>query len=203
MATVITELQSKQALSANVPARWMLNISSDDLSAGVVVRAGEPGKKHWIDHITVTHRKKEWFKVLSGSDVLIGPIETQEGAPWSYHCTIPVACTAGDDLKVQTKSGSTIHILLEGHTDAYPQFVFDPSPADGTTNRSVEDRLLTWESSPLMTRFDVYVNGVWQATTPDKSHYLDRLDYDTEYTWRVDTGGSTGQTWTFRTEDEV
>lgn len=203
MATTITEVPLGQSLARGAPIRWTLNVTSDDLSAGKIIKEAEPEKRHWIESLTITYLSggTEWIRFLNGANPLIGPIVTASGVPWSknFHQTI---CTdVNVDLIVKTKSAVGVHILIEGYTDAYPNFAYNPVPSNGATGVSTS-QVLSWSVAPYVDSNDVYFNDTYVGNQVETT-YEPELVSGTGYTWRIDVvvDGSviTGNTWTFTT----
>lgn len=199
----ITELPISQAVSRRLPYNWVLNITSDDASTAVVIRSAEPGKKHWIESLYVTSYEKEWFQILDGDDILIGPVTTSEGVPWRHTFRRDIHGSENSSLKLQTQSDSIIHLIVEGHTDTYTDLAYSPSPADKATGVDV-DADLAWDASLVVTSYKVYFGtnplpSTLVATTDTKTHVLGTLDPLTTYYWRIDTNGIAGDIWSFTT----
>ena len=125
MATVITELDT---IGGKKEDDWLLNVTVTHASTAVDIRAAAADYQHGIKKITVTGvlAGTEWFKILNGSDILIGPVILATGVPWKCKFKDTIYCTRGNALKLITKSDFPLHCLIEGDTG---EPVSSPSPS--------------------------------------------------------------------------
>ena len=112
MATVITELDT---VAGKQEDDVLLNISATDVSIATDIKAATVDYLYGVKSIIITgaFAGTEWFKILDGEDVLIGPVEPVTGIPWSKVFRKPIYCTRGNALKIQTQSALNLHCLLE------------------------------------------------------------------------------------------
>jgi hypothetical protein len=111
-----------------------------------------------------------------------------------------------------TTAGSTWSFTTEADTPTPPGAPGNPTPAAGATAVSI-DQNLAWSAASGATGYAVYFGT---DPTPDGTEFLQnqggtsyalgQLAYSTTYYWRIDAtnggGTTTGQVWSFTTEDD-
>jgi len=119
MATTVTPLSLITELSAERPS-WALNVVSDDVSSGEIIKVPIPNKRHVIEKITVTYKSggTNWWKLLDGMATLIGPVIVADGQVWQYTFLHPIYGTLNTNLKIKTQASGNIHVLIEGFTES-------------------------------------------------------------------------------------
>lgn len=208
MGTTIVSVPTITALSLSLPTAWCLNVVSDNASTARIIKEAEPAKKHWIKKISVVclSAGTEWFKILDGTNEIVGPITIASGVPWTYEFVKEVHGTENAALKIKTKTDVPISAIIEGFTDAYTSFVYTPSPANGAENVGLNTDL-AWDSPAFIVSHSVYMGTSPNSlnllgSTPNKTYEPGTLTANTTYYWRVDASDGTvipGTVWEFRT----
>ena len=110
---------------------WVINVSTADASESETIRDAEVDLRHGIRKITVTGVSvgTQWFKILDGEDVLVGPVILATGVPWHFDFGDPIYGTLNTALKLQTQSAFKIHCIIKGVSDDMPISSPSPSPS--------------------------------------------------------------------------
>jgi len=184
-----------------VTVQWVVNVSGD-MGTPVEIKPVDDHKRHGIMSINVTTNKvKNWFSILDGSEVMLGPVYLDNG--FSKIFDRPIYNTPGNSLSIKTAADFLTSCVVEGVSGVIPPKATNPVPADIATNVSI-DVELDWTSDPITT-----IHSVYMGTSGDSmSVYIpSTLEYNTTYYWRVDDSVgdyiATGDTWTFTTESET
>ena len=181
--------------------QWAINVfipKADDASEPVIIYAEEDYRRQGIESIIVTaDADDEWFQILNGSTVMIGPCTLAKGVPWSYRFGRTIRGTVSNPLRLQTETDFDINCIIEGVTDIYPEPASNPNPADSATGVSIGTNL-TWDSVPQAVSHNIYFgadsNAVLGATpaSPEykanqavRSYVPDTLAGATTYYWRI------------------
>ncbi len=144
---------------------------------------------------------------------------TASSGPWQPPVTIAGQTTTGDALQY-TSSGGWAAALNGVYPNGAPFIVYgtagppvgpgqatNPSPADGATDVAI-DADASWENPAGATSIEVFFGTTGNMTSvysgaPVTSFDLGTLDYNTEYSWKVNetdgTGTTNGMTWHFTT----
>lgn len=119
MATTITELSTARG---ELESDWVINVSITDASTAETIRDAEADLRHGIKKIIVTgiSAGTQWFKILDGENVLIGPVVLATGVPWPLVFENPIYGTLNTALKLQTQSAFKIHCIIKGLSDDMP-----------------------------------------------------------------------------------
>ena len=124
----------------------------------------------------------------------------------TYYWRIDAKNSAG------TTTGDVWSFTTEDEPLEPPVKAVSPSPANGTTEQSIEANL-SWVDGGGAETFDVYFgtapspgSGEFKGNQSGTSFDPGTLDYDTTYFWRIDStnsdGTTTGDVWSFTTEKE-
>ena len=95
---------------------WFLNVFVDDAAVAKDIRPALPDHRHGIRSIVITANNDEWIKILSGNNILIGPLNLEKGLSWSLDTGTEFYCTRGEALKIQTERDFGVHCLIKGGT---------------------------------------------------------------------------------------
>lgn len=112
MATVITILGTVPNESEY---REIYNITITDASTAIELLSANSDRRYGIKSIDVCGQfaGTEWFKVLDGDNILIGPRILNSGIPWPLRFEETVYGTRGNALKFQTKSAFNVSLVME------------------------------------------------------------------------------------------
>lgn len=209
MATTVTSQNIGDLGYPQGPKYWSLNVDADDAAIAKIIKAAEPGKKHWISRIQAIgapETDSQWFKIKAGNNLIIGPVYVVKGTPIDLVFTKPISFPENTDVLVQTKTDYSLLLLIEGRTDAYGALVSNPSPAHGATNVTI-DADLSWDSAPFVTSHNVYFGTIpdpnQATTTVNKTYDPGVLSPSRTYYWRIDASDGVttvhGPVWTFMT----
>lgn len=111
MATVITELSTE---SAEQEQTKTYNVTATDVSAGADLLTAIEDYRYGIKSITITgdFGAGEWFKILDGSNILIGPVPMGENVPWSHKFDDIVYGNQDNALILQTSDAIVMHMII-------------------------------------------------------------------------------------------
>jgi len=206
--TIVTKLPDSQSSEdSQQPRKWCVQLVSNEASTPQTIMAAETSKRHWIEKIVITSSgDKEWISILDGDNNFIGPIQGKEGLVWAYEFHRNIHLLVNSPIKVQTKSDFPIHVIIEGHTDAFADKASSPIPSDGATGVSINAEL-TWDSSPQIVSHEVYFgtnpNSLSLVATQGEKSYAPSLTESTTYYWRIDDSDGDnvieGDIWSFTT----
>lgn len=209
MATTVTTQNIGDLGYPVGPKHWSLNVDADDAATDKIIKAAEPGKKHWISRIQAVGAPEtgsQWFKVKADNNLIVGPVYVVKGTPIDLVFTKPIALPENTNLSIQTKTDYSLLLLVEGRTDAYGTLVSNPSPADKATSVGI-DADLSWTKAPFVTSHNVYFGTMSEmpmvTTTANETYDPGAMAFTRTYYWRIDASdGITtvrGPVWTFTT----
>tara|TARA_Y100000310_G_scaffold344956_1_gene460763 strand:+ start:11449 stop:11805 length:357 start_codon:yes stop_codon:yes gene_type:complete len=117
MATTKTNLNLAKA-------GWAVNLDSDDVSAGVEIKAAPASGNLYLEYVSINTNSAINITIGSGitggavDTAIVGPVEfTTSGGQYAMHFTRPIKIDATTELSIDASAGGQMHTYVSGYTE--------------------------------------------------------------------------------------